>query len=226
MILNRMTVFQKSLIFSSILLSIVYFISIPFKPYSFDFMFQGASILLIGLAAFLILKNITGIFLGLSLTVAALGEILLSWPNDHYVVYGWMFFLAAHIFAILTCYTILPRPLYLDASQKYLIALFSVVFIASFMIFRPYLNQNKSSILGYMLVLLVLAVMATLPKIKHSTLVLSACLFVVFHFLMGVDQLIRPFFGVDYLSWITYYGAQILLVFAVMINSTGVERRL
>lgn len=226
MIFSRITALQKSLILSSILCSIFYFVSIPFKPYSFDFVLQGLSVLLIGFASFLMLKNITGVFLGLSLVLAALGKSLLSLPNDHYFMYGLVLFFVAHVFAILTCYTILPRPLYLNSSQRHLILLFVIIFIAAFMIFRPYLDQNKGCVLSYMLILFLLAVMTTLTKIKRSTLVLSVFLFIVFNFLVGVNQLIQPFFGVDYLSWIAYYGAQIFLMFAVAINSTGVERRL
>jgi hypothetical protein len=79
---------QFFLIAFSFLFSLIYFFTLPFSPYSFDFVFKGTSILLIGVFALSNLKSWTRFFIGFSFLFATTGDVFLTFIHKKYFLFG------------------------------------------------------------------------------------------------------------------------------------------
>jgi uncharacterized membrane protein YhhN len=202
---------QFFLIAFSFLFSLIYFFTLPFSPYSFDFVFKGTSILLIGVFALSNLKSWTRFFIGFSFLFATTGDVFLTFIHKKYFLFGLCCFLIAHFFYILTFSTLIKKPFFLNSFQKKILILIFFMSIIMFMILRPYLDSLKIPVIIYGLFLTAMAMTATLIKTNNNLILIGSFLFILSDSMIAVGKFIQPFFGEHQLVWITYYTAQLFI---------------
>lgn len=202
---------QFFLIAFSFLFSLIYFFSLPFTPYSSDFVFKGISILLIGIFSIVSLKGWTRIFIGSSFLFSAAGDVFLTFSQEKYFLLGLTHFLIAHIFYILTFITLIKRPLFLNSSQKKILIFIPLLSITMFLILRPYLDSFKLPVVIYGLFLASMAMTAALVKKSNKLILIGVFLFILSDSMIAVGKFIQPFWGENQLVWITYYAAQLCI---------------
>lgn len=209
--------YQIVLILLSFLSSLIYFFSLPFAPYAIDFVFKGASILLIGIFSLVSLTGSTRFFTFISFLFSTAGDVFLTFVDEKYFLIGLSNFFFAHLFYIFAFFTLIKRPIFLNSFQKKIIPLIFLSALSMFLILRPYLNELKMPVIIYMGVLVIMLTTATLIQTTKNKLILTGTfLFVISDSLLSLTKFITPFFGGNQLVWITYYAAQICIAFGIV----------
>jgi uncharacterized membrane protein YhhN len=166
------------------------------------------------------------LFTGLVVALTGGSLFMLRNYDPSYFTFGLVSFLLCHLFYISSFYLDFLSAKELDKKgARITIFISAIVFIGSYLYFRPHLGALKLPVLGYIIVLALLTMMAGFRNLRVNTgsflMILSGvgCI-IIAAFIFGYAYFIKPFYPSEILTLGFYMLAQYLIIVG------AVERRL
>ncbi len=150
--------------------------------------------------------------LALALALSALGDYLLALRGERHFLHGLIAFLLAHMVYI-TIFAMAWAPL---QPGLWGAAAVIVTGLALAAWLRADLGRMRLAVLAYTLVIVTMAVVALLSSFPASVLVPGAILFLFSDFCIAIRRFKHDFTFSGELTWMSYYGGQLLIFLAVM----------
>jgi uncharacterized membrane protein YhhN len=189
--------------FLSVACSAIYFVTIPFHPYTGSAVIKGLSIATLAVLAWMSAARL----LSLALAASAAGDVLLDLDPARLFVAGLCAFLAAHVVYTILFVSRRRRPAQITGFR--LAALIAVpIYAAGFSVWlAPSLGAMTVPVAIYICVITAMAacsIGARLPILVPT----GAVLFLLSDSMLATAKFKGTFALRDYLVWATYYGAQ------------------
>jgi len=203
---------QKKLTFLYVFLAIIFIGSITFKPYVFSWAIKLIPILLlIGFAwKNLKISKLSNRFFILGLTLSACGDFILDYNRGGWFIYGLAAFFIAHIFYLISLVPYIKN-LY---KKRYLTALLGYIIYGFIMytLLADHLGALFIPVLGYMSILLLMALATVFSEKSNYWLIIGGISFVISDSLIGIDKFYLPILHSHVIIMISYYFAQYALL--------------
>ncbi len=203
---------QKNITLLYFFLTSVFVSSIVFKPYSFSWTIKLLPILL--LIGFAWKKRqadkSNGLFFIFGLFFSACGDFILDYNRDGWFIYGLASFFIAHIF-----YLVSLKPYVKNTYKiKHMTAILGYVIygFAMYMVLADHLGALFIPVLGYMSILLLMALATVFSEKSNIWLIVGGISFVISDSLIGINKFYLPILHNHILVMISYYFAQYALL--------------
>ena len=194
----------------SIAFSAIYFVTIPFHPYTGSAVVKGLSIATLAVLAWISSVRL----LSVALAVSAVGDVLLDLDPAHLFVAGLCAFLAAHVVYTVLFVSWRPRPVRISGSRFAVLVVILVYAVGVSIWLAPSLGSMIVPVVIYICVITAMvtaSIFARLPILVP----LGAVLFLASDSMLAIARFKGTFILRDYLVWATYYLAQYLMASGV-----------
>lgn len=144
------------------------------------------------------------------LVFSACGDFILDYDRDNWFIFGLGSFFIAHLFYLASL-----KPYIKKFSQaKYYVALISYLVYGAIMltILAEGLGDLLIPVVGYMSILLLMALATIFSEKSNQWLVIGGISFAVSDSLIGFDKFYMPIENVHFVIMVTYYFAQFALL--------------
>lgn len=193
-------------------LCLFYLLSLDFRPYPLDFLFKAMPVFLLMFACIQYSKGKPRLLLLATLAFSAAGDILLSLTFQNSFLFGLGAFLVAQIFYQIQLW---PRRNW----QKWKgLPLLVIGCFAGIMLYLllPNLDKMQLPVIGYMLVISLMAASAVMAVTDSKRVMYGAMIFLISDALIAWNLFLQPIPYRSYLVMITYYLAQFLLICGIL----------
>jgi uncharacterized membrane protein YhhN len=201
----------------SIALGVAFFATIRYQPFKFDWLIKGLSIYLLSILAFTSLTGPVAVLLSSALVFSAIGDILIAIDkgDGHYFKFGLVAFLITHIlYIVIFCID--------DSSLStiYLIPAlcWPLIAINLFIYLLPLATTILIPVTVYVTALCTMVVSAMLLQSNSPLIVVGALLFFASDSILAINTLKKPIAHSRYITWATYYVAQVFITLGVIIS--------
>jgi uncharacterized membrane protein YhhN len=160
--------------------------------------------------------------LTIGLLFSAAGDIALELDRDNFFVVGLGLFLVAHLFYIAAFFQDARKQATRWPALALLLAFSSVLTI----LLWPGLEEMRVPVLVYIVVITAMGTIATMRPGPGAWLVLvGAFLFIFSDSLIAIDKFLRPVPANRYTVMITYYTAQFLITYGMVVGKGARENQ-
>ncbi|KAB8040568.1 hypothetical protein GCL60_01220 [Silvanigrella paludirubra] len=207
------------LIWSSLFLSFVYLTTMRYPKINFRWLIKGTSILLLSLFSLFNCPPSISIILSISLVFSAFGDIFLAYNENKFFIHGLVSFLISHLIYSYIFYSnmdILYLKFILTKSNIIILILLILHSIIMIKILYPKLQNLKIPVLVYMTALMAMSVGTILSNYSNPYLITGALFFIASDSALAIQKFIKSFLGINSFIWITYYFAQIFILFSFL----------
>lgn len=208
---------NKKIVFLFILLAATFSLSTLIKPYPLSWAVKLLPMLLLIGVAWQLLKGqalenkaLAGDFFIAGLVFSAFGDFILDYDRDNWFIFGLGAFFIAHL-----CYLASLKPYVKSLNQaKYYIALICYLIYGAVMltILADGLGELFIPVVGYMSILLLMALATVFSEKSNPWLVIGGISFVLSDSLIGFDKFYMPIDNVHFSIMVSYYFAQFALL--------------
>jgi len=194
------------------ILASVFVVSLLFKPYPSSWLIKILPmVLLISIAwqASSKSKLVISKLFTLGLAFSACGDFILDVNREHWFIFGLGAFFIAHLFYLASL-----KPFTISFSKKNIMVLLSYTLYGVIMlsILAEGLGDLLIPVIGYMTILLLMALATVLSKKSNRWLIIGGISFVLSDSLIGFDKFYMPIENVHIAIMISYYFAQYALL--------------
>ena len=201
---------RNPLILTSLLASVLYFVTQPWHPFPGSIALKGLSVAPLALLAFRSsLPGRDGLLLGIALAFGSLGDVLLDW-NASLFPAGLGAFLLGHVFYITLFWKNRPKRPLAWADVGILIGLGVFTTMMSLYLL-PATGQLAPAVAFYMGALTGMVATSVTLQLPGRWVVLGALLFLFSDTVLAVSKFKSPVPGRELLVWPTYYVGQLLI---------------
>ena len=204
------------LLYVSIFLSSVFFITIKFPDLKGSWIIKGLSIILLSVFAYHNCITEIALLISVSLIFSSIGDIFLGINEEKFFIHGLVAFLVSHILYCIAFYS--SFNIHSLSEENHFILNLALILYSITMLKKllPKLGNLKFPVIIYVCVIFLMGIGAISSNYTTSILVLGALLFIVSDSLLATQKFLKPFLGVQYLIWITYYLGQLFIVFGTL----------
>ncbi len=184
-----------------------------FEPFPFNWIPKVIPMLILIAVAMPLKQDKKCRWFFIGLIFSACGDVLLALNGGELFVFGLGAFLIAHLFYLAY---LLP----IEITRGNLVRVLPCLIYGTIMmtILYPNLGPLSIPVVIYMVVLMAMGVAALLSKKSHPWLVLGSISFIVSDSIIGVNKFVVDVPYSHFLIMVSYYFAQICLVFGVFTN--------
>ncbi len=214
---------RRQILVCAFAFGIMFLLSLPWQPYPGDFFIKGAGIVLLALYVFLSRAN-HRLFIVTALLFSASGDVLLA---QGAFVAGLSSFLIAHLIYIAVFVTI-GRSEGRVNRARFPYAAGLVVAITAYLAWLwPDLGSLRGPVAAYMAVITGMGVAALVIPFRSRLIFLGAFTFIFSDGVIALDRFKIEFAAADYVIWIAYFAAQVMIVFGYLrhMDKSPVETR-
>lgn len=213
---------NKKIVFLFILLAATFSLSTLIKPYPLSWAVKLLPMLLLIGVAWQLLKSqalenkalagksLAGNFFIAGLVFSTCGDFILDYDRDNWFIFGLGAFFIAHL-----CYLASLKSYVKSLNQaKYYIALICYLIYGAGMltILADGLGELFIPVVGYMSILLLMALATVFSEKSNPWLVIGGISFVLSDSLIGFDKFYMPIDNVHFSIMVSYYFAQFALL--------------
>ncbi len=174
--------------------------------------------LLAAVVAFYSFKIKNRFFIICALVLSGFGDIFLALGVEKHFLYGVLCFLGAHVFYIMTFLGYLQKPLFKSIQQKAMCIAAVLFGITMLFILKAHIPSTLAiPVYAYIVTLSFMFILSIGLTPFPSVVFWGAVLFCVSDSLLGINEFLLSYVGHNYLIWITYYAAQVLIVFGLIL---------
>jgi uncharacterized membrane protein YhhN len=206
------TQMRRTTLSSFILCALAYVLTIPYSPYPGSVLVKALPILILLGVARVSLQGSARLFMATALLFSAGGDIFMETDN---FTQGLASFLIAQL-----CYAWYFFSQRTRGTLPYTRLIFIVVIMlgVSFSVIS-HAGEAIIPVAVYMVAIAAMAITAALYRTPSTLIFVGALLFVASDSMIGINRFVTPFQGSKYAIMLTYYGAQLLILWGVMLNA-------
>ncbi len=200
---------RRTTLTSFILCALAYVLTIPYSPYPGSVLVKAMPILILLGVARVSLQGSARLFMATALLFSAGGDIFMELDK---FTQGLASFLIAQL-----CYAWYFFSQRTTGTLPYTRLFFIVVIMlgVSFPIIS-HAGEAFISVAVYMVAITAMGVTAAFYRTPSTLVFVGALLFVASDSMIGINRFVTPFPGSSYAIMLTYYGAQLLMLWGVM----------
>ena len=207
---------KSMLLYSSLILSLMYFLTIRFPNLSGRWIIKSLSVLLLSIFAYYNCTNSIALLFAISLLFSSIGDAFLCLNQEKFFVQGLVSFLVAHILYSVSFYSQFhPHSTFLDSHLILNVILFIYAIIMA-KILTPKLGKLKIPVYIYMSALITMGIGGINTMFSNHILIIGIILFIISDSLLAIQKFLNSFKGIDYLIWSSYYLGQLFIVFGAL----------
>lgn len=203
---------QRVFLLIFLLFAVSYIATIPVQPYAGRFIVKALPVLTLSVLALTNVPGLKGKLLLVALLFCAGGDIALALGQGQYFIIGLGLFLVGHIVYIV----LFSRELRLRASRIPIAAVLVAYAIAIAVAMTPYLKDMLAPVYGYLVVITLMGVFAALRETPSRLVLYGAISFIISDSILAINRFMIAAPGSDYLVMVTYYLAQLLIVWGFL----------
>ncbi len=204
-----MTKTQKVYLLVFIIFAIAYIGTVPIQPYPGSFVIKAIPVLTLSVLALTKIAGLKGKLLFAALLLSAGGDIALALGEGQYFIIGLGLFLVAHIVYIVA----FSRDFKAQKSRLLIVVLLVAYAVAIAVIMTPSLKEMTIPVYVYILVITLMGIFAAFRGSKSNLVLYGALSFIVSDSILAINKFMVAVPASDYLVMITYYLAQLLIVY-------------
>lgn len=204
-----MTKTQKVYLLVFFVFAIAYIGTVPIQPYPGSFAIKAIPVLTLSVLALTKVVGLKGKLLFAALIFSAGGDIALALGEGQYFIIGLGLFLVAHIVYIVT----FSRDFKAQKSRIPIAVLLVAYAVAIAVIMTPSLKEMMLPVYVYMVVITLMGIFAAFRGPKSKLVLYGALSFIVSDSILAINRFMVAVPASDYLIMITYYLAQVLIVY-------------
>lgn len=205
---------KRLLLASFLIFASLFLVLIPLQPYPGSFLIKAIPAASLALLAITHVSGLQGTLLALGFLFSAGGDIALELDRENYFVIGLALFLVAHLFYI---GAFLQDARLEQARWPALVLLLLYSGVLTVLLW-PALEALRLPVLAYMVVITAMGMVAALRPGPGAWLVLAgAFLFILSDSLIAIDKFLRPVPAGRYAVMVTYYSAQLLIAYGMLV---------
>ncbi len=204
-----MTKTQKVYLLVFFVFAIAYIGTVPIQPYPGSFAIKAIPVLTLSVLALTKVVGLKGKLLFAALIFSAGGDIALALGEGQYFIIGLGLFLVAHIVYIVA----FSRDFKAQKSRIPIAVLLVAYAVAIAVIMTPSLKEMMLPVYVYMVVITLMGIFAAFRGPKSKLVLYGALSFIVSDSILAINRFMVAVPASDYLVMITYYLAQVLIVY-------------
>lgn len=204
-----MTKTQNIYLLVFLIFAIAYIGTLPIQPYPGNFVIKAIPVLTLSVLALTKVAGLKGKLLFAALLLSAGGDIALALGEGQYFIIGLGLFLVAHIVYIVA----FSRDFKAQNSRIPIVVLLVAYAVAIAVVMTPSLKEMMIPVYVYMLVITLMGIFAAFRGPKSKLVLYGAISFIVSDSILAINKFMVAVPASDYLVMITYYLAQLLIVY-------------
>jgi len=203
-------------LWTSIVSSSIFLISLRWQPYPGSVLIKAMSILTLALLTYHMRAGRPGLTLVLALLFSSIGDAILGFDPEKLFVFGLGSFLIAHLIYIILFTRYWLHPLTIGRRRRILILTVAVYSVSMAWWLLPNLRGLAVPVIAYLCVITIMFSSAILADFASPWVVIGAALFIFSDSLLAVNKFKLPIPMCDYSVWISYYLAQCFITIALL----------
>ncbi len=204
------------LLYTSFVLSSLFFITIRFPKLKGRWIIKGLSIVLLSFFAYFNCIQSVAFLFTIALFFSSLGDFFLGLNEKKLFIQGLVAFLISHIFYSIAFYSQLKYHSLFIVNHFILNIVLIIYAIIMTKILIPKLGNLKIPVIIYISTLIIMGIGGINTKFSNPILIFGVILFIISDSLLAIQKFLNSFKGIDYFIWLTYYLAQLFIVFGAL----------
>jgi len=214
------TTTQKLYLLVFLIFAIAYIGTIPVQPYPGHFVIKAIPVLTLSVLALTKVAGLKGKLLFAALVLCAGGDIALALGQGQYFTIGLGLFLVGHIVYIVA----FSRDFKARRSRIPIVLVLIAYVIAIAVIMTPSLEDMMIPVYVYMVVITLMGIFAALRGPRSMLVLYGAISFIISDSILAINRFMTAVPGADYIVMVTYYLAQILIVWGFLYDERQQRR--
>jgi uncharacterized membrane protein YhhN len=204
------------LLYSSFILSAIFFITIRFPKLKGRWIIKGSSVFLLSVFAYYNCRSSIALLFTIALLFSSLGDAFLGFHEEKLFVQGLVSFLIAHILYSISFYSQFNPSSMLIGSHLILNIILIIYGAIMSKILTPKLGKLKIPVFIYMSALITMGIGGINTGFSNHILTYGVILFIISDSLLAIQKFLKGFKGIDYLIWLSYYLGQLFIIFGAL----------